>query len=262
MHPDNTSWLIITLIIAIIIVGISLLLIVSYSITLFNNKSRHEQEIVNIKMLNYNRELHSELAVQEQTFEQIAREVHDNWGQRLTLVKFQLQVMESQKIAGSLTLVNQLLDELRNFSRNLSSSRIRKIGLVMAIEEDIDFLKEVSGIHFSFDATLPSGPVDEFHSIILYRIFQEAESNILKHAKATKVNISLKEKEDELSFAISDDGVGFDPGKITSKGIGITNIQRRAKLVNGACHVFSAPGKGTLIELQIKRNTNDTSLPG
>lgn len=258
MHPDNLNWLILTLIIAIIIVGLSLLLIISYSVTLFNNRSKHQQEIIQLKILNHNRELQSEIAVQEQTFEQIAREVHDNWGQRLTLVKFHLQVMELPSLEQPLQLLDQLLEELRSFSRSLSSSRIKKIGLVRAIEEDIDFLKGVSEIKFSFDVYPGSHTPDEYNSIVLYRIFQEAESNILKHAKASEVNVNLREEQGNVSFEISDNGVGFDPVNHQSKGIGLHNILRRARLINATCQFNSSPGKGTQIFIQTKKNTHDT----
>jgi len=253
MHQDNISWLIVAIIVVTVIVALCFLLIIFSTIKLFHHKVEHENEVSGMKILNHTRMLQSELQVQEQTFEQIAREIHDNWGQRLTLAKFQLQTIISEAVKPSLILVENLLDELRGFSRSLSATRIKRIGLINAIEEDIDFLKSVTEIRFSFEVDKSLIKLNEQIGIILYRIFQEAESNILKHSKANEVEISLKEEAPDIYFEISDNGIGFNTDEITGQGIGLNNILRRVKLLGGDYQLISAPGQGTKIRIRTKK---------
>lgn len=253
MHTDNLTWMVITIIVVTLIVAMCFMLIIFYSIKLFKRKSQHELEVAQLKFLNHTLMLKSELEVQEQTFEQIAREIHDNWGQRLTLIKFQLQSVESQKFNPSLVLVDNLLEELRGFSRNLSSTRIKRIGLINAIEEDIEFLRSITDIQFNFNVDQSLLNIDEQTGVLFYRIFQEAESNILRHSKAKKVNITLADDAPAILFEILDDGIGFDPRNLSSPGIGLNNILRRCKLLNGNYQLISSPGNGTCIRIRTQK---------
>ena len=93
--------------------------------------------------------------------------------------------------------------------------------------------------------------VDASSAPHFYRMVQELIGNVLKHAKARHVNIQLLENEGNLLLTVEDDGQGFDPKKIESDGIGLSNIRTRAEVLRAKMHLDSAPGKGTFVSVEI-----------
>lgn len=252
MYTSDLSWLHL-LVITIVVFTISFLLIILFAIRFVKSRVQNENYLTHLQLQHHSQILQSELEMQEQTFEQISREIHDNWGQRLSLLKLQMQHVGPKAEACSL-LVEDLLDELRNFSRHMSSSRVKKIGLINSIEEDISVLRETTSIKFQFNQEIDPLKISEQTGLILYRIFQEAESNILRHSGARSVMINLREDDSMLLMEIIDDGKGFDPKIVSERGIGLHNISKRSRLLNGNCQLTSEPGKGTKMEIKILKD--------
>ena len=252
MYSNDLSWLHL-IVITIIVFTISFLLIILFATSLVKNRVQNESYLTQLQMEHHAQILQSELEMQEQTFEQISREIHDNWGQRLSLIKLQLQQMGTGAEV-CVSIIEDLLDELRDFSRHMSSSRVKKIGLINSIEEDIAFLRETTSINFQLNLGLDTSDITEQTGLILYRIFQEAESNIIRHSGAQSVIVNLSEKGDEIVMEIIDDGKGFDASNVSTRGIGLHNISKRSRLLNGNCQLLSEPGKGTKIEIKILKD--------
>ena len=252
MYSNDLSWLHL-IVITIIVFTISFLLIILFATSLVKNRVQNESYLTQLQMEHHAQILQSELEMQEQTFEQISREIHDNWGQRLSLIKLQLQQMGTGAEV-CVSIIEDLLDELRDFSRHMSSSRVKKIGLINSIEEDIAFLRETTSINFQLNLGLDTSDITEQTGLILYRIFQEAESNIIRHSGAQSVIVNLSEKGDEIVMEIIDDGKGFDARNVSTRGIGLHNISKRSRLLNGNCQLLSEPGKGTKIEIKILKD--------
>jgi signal transduction histidine kinase len=139
-------------------------------------------------------------------------------------------------------------------SENLMPPVLSQFGLISAIEnlcEDIRTNKEIR-IDFRFNK-LPE-KCDDHIKIYLYRIIQEALNNIVKHAEATKVDISLLYENDEIRLTIADNGIGFDMTKTRKSGNGINNMNDRAEILGGTFKLVSNPGVGTTIEVLFRIN--------
>lgn len=179
----------------------------------------------------------------------VSRELHDNVNQVLTTVKLYIELCMSGKVDTSeilpkcAELLNDSITEIRGLSKELSVPSLGDVGL----KETLTDLVETVGVAGSLDISLEYGltcQVDEELHLSIYRIAQEQLTNILKHANARHVVISLQEKDSLLFLQMKDDGKGFDPGQRMS-GIGITNMKSRAQMLNGWLEIESEVGQGT-----------------
>ena len=106
------------------------------------------------------------------------------------------------------------------------------------------------GIAYSFKASGQTGDLAEDVRMTLYRILQESLRNIVKHAKATEIHVTLSKKNDSMLLMIKDNGIGFDPASDRAMaGLGISSMMERARLIQGKLFIESRPGKGTAIKL-------------
>jgi signal transduction histidine kinase len=221
-------------------------------------KYRHVKELEAIK-LNHDREsFKSQLEIQEETFQYISQEIHDNVGQFLSLAKLHLNTFNFdnkeiaiEKISSSSELLTTALDDLRDLSRSLSSEMIRNGGFDKAIEQQILQMQKTGKFHVIFDVKGDYHFLDEQKEIILFRILQEALNNIVRHSSASEVIIFLYYVGDSVKMLIQDNGKGFDLSFIerSRKKIvgGINNMKKRATLINADFEIESHPGSGTKI---------------
>jgi len=218
----------------------------NFSIQLENIKANAEREL-----------LKTQLEIQEQTFQYISRDIHDNIGQFISLAKLQLNTLDfdhlnmaKEKIIHSADLLTQALDDLRDLSRSLSSELIRNNGLVAAIELQIAYLRKLEVLEVHFEVVGEKQFMDEQKEIFILRIIQEAANNIIRHSDARKVSILLSYEQGQLSLTVADDGKGFDTlGVRNSKSSGIINITKRAKIIGAAFNIQSSLGAGTKVNL-------------
>lgn len=235
-----------------------LLLIAGVVITIFLANRRHVAQQVKMAQmeLNYEKELRTvEHEVQEQVLTNVARELHDNIGQLLTLMRIQIEneKLDAPGIADKLApLDNTLTDtiqQVRLLSRSLNSDMLEHRGLLLSIEQEVGRLQHFKtfNVHWSSDDTEPN--LDKRQRIMVFRIFQEILNNMLKHAEACNIRIYMAAK-DRFVLTMSDDGKGFDvPEKETGTGSGLVNIMKRAKLANLVLEIDTAPGKGSTFTL-------------
>jgi signal transduction histidine kinase len=208
--------------------------------------------------------LRSQLEIQETTFKTIAMELHDNIGQVLSVVKLSLSVLPLDKahpayegVQGSRDMLNKVIYDMGNLTKSLHTDRIAQIGLVEAIRFDLGSLKRTGLLEVGFSVEGEEYRLEDQRSIFLYRMFQEMLNNILKHSKATRVNIAvIYSIDNKFVLKVEDNGVGFDVEKkrtqaSSSSGIGLKSMTNRASLIGAQISVQSQPGKGTSIKVEL-----------
>ncbi len=189
----------------------------------------------------------------------IARELHDRVGQTFTALKFDVDrlrkiVLQSDAgVASLLDTMQSLLDEgaddVRRISSELRPGALDDLGLAGAIEWQLDQVRSRTGIDF----TLTTGDACEFaqadagRTVALFRVFQELVTNIVRHAGATRIDVSLKREDGSCVLTVADDGCGIDARKVGERSsLGIVGMQERLLPYNGELHLQGAPGAGTV----------------
>ncbi|WP_293787391.1 sensor histidine kinase [uncultured Pedobacter sp.] len=202
--------------------------------------------------------LQSRLEMQEQTFDTISQEIHDNVGQLLSLAKLQLSLLEKNEVNDKSLIteikgnVGNALTDLRDIAKSLSTSRIQELSLVQAVEQELQRINRAGDIVCEVKLNGTEHQIAEQRKIIIFRIVQESLQNILKHARATEVKVGFDFAE-QLNITIADNGVGFstvEKAKIDT-GLGLLNIVKRARLIMGEATIDSVINNGTKITLTI-----------
>lgn len=202
--------------------------------------------------------LTAQIETQEQTFENISQELHDNIGQQITALNFQLenQKLKQPDTKEALDEISETLStiarQIQSLSHSLNPNWLQQQGLIAAIVQEIERLDHISNIDFQFrcdDALALSLKIEE--QIIVFRIFQELINNVLKHAQAQHILISIHAAQ-PFQLSVSDDGIGFDweQMKTQSKGLGLLNMQKRAQIIGFDCVIESKKAQGTSIVLK------------
>jgi len=186
----------------------------------------------------------------------IASELHDDLAQNLMLSNLMLQESieaahdekKNEKLHEVKDLISKVLSDTRKMSHSLVPRALEDFGIVAAIQNIIDNIKENTQVGISTYFNIESERFDPQFEINIYRIVQEALNNIIKHSKATKAFIQLIKSEKYLTLSIEDNGKGFDLNSIDpNKSIGLKNIENRVLYSNGKMEIETKPEKGTLI---------------
>ncbi|MEY4640306.1 MAG: hypothetical protein RLZZ227_300 [Pseudomonadota bacterium] len=194
----------------------------------------------------------------------IAREIHDELGQSLTVVRIDLTRLKGhldaprERIESQIDIVLQVLEQAANTARaiseNLRPGMLDLIGLGPAIENHLKRFGEMTGIRCVLNMSNKGEFfVDDRVAIAIFRILQEALTNIARHARATLVTVQVVELGSELMLIVQDDGCGIAPQHIESgkTHYGLFGMSERAKLLGGQFVIDSEPGKGTRIEASL-----------
>lgn len=240
--------LFIAIVIILVIISVFMLVILSY----YNSrKIKSIRETETLKREFEQALLKTQLEVHEQTMRQISQEIHDNVGQVLSLVNLNLQTMngnDKEKIAGTASLVNKAINDLRSLSRSLNPESLARTGLVQLIRNELHQLEKTgrfkAQLHAEADMDVPPDQL-----IILYRMFQEVLNNIIKHSGASAIEVAVTENK----ISVADNGKGFDQEQ-QAAGIGLLNLRQRAKVIGAAIQIDSFPGKGTNITFILNNN--------
>lgn len=192
---------------------------------------------------------------QEMERQRLSRELHDSLGQSVLALKMKFEQIEEVSGHKRNALILEIDDlfvnimrEIRNISNDLMPAVLSEFGLVMTLSKITRELGENTGIRVEFENLNIHESFDKKLEVYIYRIVQEAFSNILKHAGATNVKLSFLEKENHIKLTICDNGKGFRLNQeILLKGNGISNIKERVNLLGGQINISSEPGKGTCI---------------
>jgi PAS domain S-box-containing protein len=187
---------------------------------------------------------------QEKERTELGEELHDNINQILASTKLYIEcALKDNKprkdlIEESKLLLEKAMTEIRNLSKSLLPPSLGEIGLLQALQEMVDNIKQVNQLLISIEWNDTNE--DEICSklkLTIFRIVQEQLNNVIKHAEAQKVIISIKKAEQQLIVSIQDNGLGFNTS-LKKNGVGLRNISSRAGVNNGSVAIISQPGEG------------------
>lgn len=212
--------------------------------------------------------LQSQLEIQEQTLKNISQEIHDNVGQVLSLAKLNLNTMDvakteqlKGKIDNTLIQVSKAINDLRDLSKSFNTDNIAAIGLMRAIEYEMEMIRKTGSYKTVFDIDGNTKKLEPQRELILFRIVQEVLHNIIKHASASSVSVMAVYSDKDLELTINDDGKGFDLSALNREsengsGQGIRNMHNRARLIGADFSIDSLGGKGTSVKIILPLDSN------
>lgn len=247
-HSDQQRWM-------LLLVAGFILLVASAIYASKLMKSRYRTRLAIEKWNEQKKRTIAIMEAEEKERKRIAGDLHDGVGQMLAAASIQLA--KAKKGLLPLDKVDEMIRnagaEVRNISHQVTPELLLHYGLVKALELEVDRLNEAHDhTSFSLYTHIEAPLTDEMLSLTLYRCFQELCANILKHARATEVNIQLNLHREEIQLLLEDNGVGFDSGSHYD-GLGIRNMKSRIALYEGSLVVDSMPGKGTTSMIKIER---------
>jgi two-component system, NarL family, sensor kinase len=203
--------------------------------------------------------LNAQIEIQEQTLLAVSQEIHDNIGQTLTVAKLYLNSEDPATNTDQPNvkdLISKAISDLRQLSKTLNSDRIKDIGFLEAFRFDLDIIQQSGQIAITIEILGDNYRMDPKIELILYRVCQEILSNILKHANAKNIYIVLTYETEQVKMSISDNGRGFDVDSVlqisdAEQGVGLQNIIKRIKIINGYIAIESSPDNGTQHTIKI-----------
>ena len=213
------------------------------------------------------------LQAQEKERRRIALELHDELGQALTVLKLQIRSIRKkidpqhdnviEDCNRSYSYVDQIIENVRRLSHDLCPSCLEDLGLDASIQQVIKDFSVYTHIKVTMNAPSVDGLFSLESKILIYRIFQEVFTNIQKHARANNVFVFIKVKTAMVFFRVVDDGRGFvarpngkpDSAKSGNRGLGLTAMSERARMMGGSFKVYSIIGIGTRVVFQVPFNT-------
>jgi signal transduction histidine kinase len=192
----------------------------------------------------------------EEERRRIARELHDDIGQRLSLISIQLGLCASQlakdsdgvsaELNDSIRGVDALITDVHNLSHQLHSSKLEHLGLRVALKELCQQLSERHELPIDLQIDHGSVRLPQDISLCFYRVAQEALNNIIKHSGADRAQLILVEEQGGLRMQVRDFGSGFKLGA-SGAGLGLSTMQERLRIIQGELSIASKPGRGTVV---------------
>ena len=198
---------------------------------------------------------------QEEERRTISRELHDDVGQQLTAMRMELGTLERLHVAhdaefGSRltevkTMAEQSLHMIRDIAAGLRPSMLDDLGLAAAVKKQAREFAKRTGVPVSVTVDGAFEHLRDPHRTYIYRVVQEALTNCAKHAHAHQISVALVESVNMMTLTISDDGIGFDRGRLPRGGLGLIGMEERVRELGGTASVRSSPGHGTTIHVTI-----------
>jgi len=204
--------------------------------------------------------------VREDERKRIAREIHDELGQLLSVLHLQVQFLRTQygevgsAVDEKLQYMKSLLDQTQQVARNITSAlrpAALDLGIVSALEWQVQEFVNSTGIQCNLHVATDKINLDEDRSVAVLRIVQESLTNVMRHSNASKVDILLDKQENHWVLQVCDDGVGFNQCKSKKKkSFGLVGIQERALMLGGHATIRSAPKEGVILNVRIPVDEN------
>lgn len=202
------------------------------------------------------------LSAHEAERKRIARELHDDTAQALTSILVRLRLLErstgdgavKQNVEELRELTGGALDSVRRMAVDLRPTALDDLGLVAAVRSYCEKFSRSWGIEVEVTAAGIKRRLPPQAELVLYRVVQEALTNVAKHAAASRARVSLRRRSNVVTMTVRDDGQGFDPAKVSAKegsGLGLFGMRERLALVGGLAEIDSAPGRGTTITARV-----------
>lgn len=246
------------------IYGIAALLLCTLLFGYFFFRNRKKNQFLKLQALEMEQKKITTQAVmqaEEDERKRIAADLHDSVAQKMVVAKLNLEVLGNQltildepgkKIYNNISsLLEESTTEVRNLSHSMMPQSFELTGLANTIRT---FLEKISnpGLDVQFSAEGDFTNIPENKALMIYRILQECVQNVLKHAKATKLDVSIIAGNNEIDMIVEDNGIGFKTENINTKqSNGLKNIRSRIQYLNGKFEVDSSPGNGTIIAFYI-----------
>jgi signal transduction histidine kinase len=200
------------------------------------------------------------VSAQEEERHRLSRELHDDAGQSLTALKIGLELIQAdlppelgllcQRLGQAIDTTDTIIERIRLLAQNLRPPSLDSVGLSPTLESlCYDFAENtrLSVDYVGLNLPMLPGTV----SICLYRLLQEALTNVAKHARANRVQVALRNDAQEICLSVQDDGQGFDEQSMLSRGIGLLGMRERLALLGGWLEIESYPGQGTRLVAHI-----------
>jgi signal transduction histidine kinase len=231
-----------------------------------NKRKKAEEELqkVNQRLLNLSAHLQS---IREEERANIAREIHDELGQALTALKMELVWLEKKSSGGQKIVCNKIEDMLSHIDLTIDSvqriyTELRPaildiLGLTDAIKWQAEEFQAQTGIECDLNIRPGNIIMDSDHSTAVFRIFQEALTNVARHAEATRVTIDIEGTADGVALSVEDNGNGIREEQIiNSQSFGLIGMKERAFFLRGEVKITGVPNKGTKVVLSVHHNTS------
>ena len=199
--------------------------------------------------------MRSQIDVQEQTFQKISCEIHDNIALTLSLSKIYLhdidfndQTDANDKINLSVCLIKKAMDDLNNLSRSLNTDSIQKFGLIKSVQQLVNDISKTELFRITLNVK-GTGNLPVNDEVTTFRMIQEVLNNIIRHAHATEVIVRIDFEKSNLKVCISDNGIGFNADQSHEAGTGLNNLNKRAQIINAGLRIESTPHQGTTVKI-------------
>ncbi len=206
--------------------------------------------------------------VREEERTRVSRDLHDQIGQILTAIKLDLTWMSRRlpqacegfrdRIDGSIGLINEGVHSVRTICSGLRPGVLDDVGLAAAIEWQANEFASRTSIRCVLALPVADITVAADHATEIFRIFQECLTNVIRHAEAKQVNVSLNVQEANLVLAVTDDGKGFVEAE-ASDSLGFLGMRERAQVCDGILEISSSPGNGTTVTLRVPMHSDVSS---
>lgn len=233
-------------------------------VALFKKRqSYYHQEKVNLQIQYQQEILQAQIEIQHQTMQQIGRDLHDNIGQLLSVMSIHLDVLEEEtdektksQIIATSKILQQTIADVRGLSKSLDGDFVKNFGLVESLSHELQRIRATGKYQTEILIEGDIYRLNRENEVMIFRVAQEILNNILKHAAAKNIQVTLHYGFEQFNLTVQDDGKGFDFEQVLNRemdkaGAGLRNIQHRTALLNGTCSIETAQGQGTKIQLQI-----------
>jgi len=199
------------------------------------------------------------LKAQEEERRRISRELHDETGQALMVLRFQLELLlgdsggkeTEARIREALDVLDRSIEGLRRTIARLSPRVLEEFGLLSAIRRQAQLLTKHTGMKALLDLSDNWAVADHDIEVALYRSVQEALHNVAKHSRASNFAVRLEVTPGKVTLQVEDDGTGFSRRTAHTRGFGLTGMRERAAALGGSMKIRSERGKGTSIQIQL-----------
>lgn len=207
------------------------------------------------------RQVRSVIDGQEKERQRLSRELHDGLGQNLVAIKLKLEAIQQacpMNLLPTMLQVKEMfthtIEEVRRISNNLLPASLKEFSLAVVLRNLCTEIESNSGITVNLSVGLLPESLDQLLKTYIYRIVQEALTNIVKHSGATRAGIAIFSDFNSLHLQIEDNGVGFDSSQSSFTGNGLYNMKERVVLLNGTINFISSKGKGVKIVARLPLN--------
>ena len=227
-------------------------------------QTEYLQEKANLQVQYQQEILQAQIEIQNQTLQQIGRELHDNVGQLLSVMSIKLDVLEEDtnevetknQIIETAKILHRTISEIRHLSKSLDGDFVKDFGLADSLSHELQRIRSTGKYQTEIQIKGEPYRLDEKKEIVLFRVAQEILNNILKHAAAKSIQLTLHYHPNQFSLTILDNGKGFDyeevlDRKMENAGVGLRNIHRRTEMLGGTCKIETEIGKGSKIYLEL-----------